>query len=690
MKRFILLLLIFLCPIISSAYWEELSSGLEGDSIINITKINNSIFIATNLGLFKSTDNFYKYKQILLDPQIDTLNYFRKINFIGFHNNRLFVATDRQGLFYSDDFGKTWKMKIIGSEITRVKYIEFIDSSLIICTSTSLYYSNDFGDTFVRNDKFSDYTSMNNTFRFKNKLYLITYGSGVFTSIDNGNTWQAKPDNLNNKKLDFTGISQDTIIVKANENYYYSVDQAETWNIYKIKYLSKDDVILHFKIFSDIYFVRSKLKGYILSYDKGKSWISIDTIFDGRFFLTAVLNNKDNLFIGTNRNGLFSTEDSCKTFEAAVQNIWRNIQTNSKAYYLNSLASYKGHLFAGTESNGIWISTDNGARWNLSNSSLNNKYISCLKYKDSLLFAGTLEDNFYVSSDCGKTWKNRSNGLQEFKINTILVTDTCLMIGTDGQGVYVSSDHGFHWTKRNNGLNDSLEVVDLLETKSGIFLNNVYCIFLSTNKGLTWSRRSKPFDLVPICFNYSYEKLFLGTDDGIYYSEDNANTWIKSSKGIPNKVTINQILLANGCLYAATDYAGMFVSVDKGKSWQKINDGLKEYSIEHLDCDSTYIYATSNKVYRARLDNYILESFDDIEKRTEELVLFPNPASDKIYFDKNIESDLNSRITLFNSLGEYLKEYGIEKLSNGLDISFLNKGLYFIRINNSLYKFIKE
>lgn len=691
MKRFILLLLIFLCPIISSAYWEELSGGLKGDSIIYITKINNFKFIATNQGLFQSTDNLYKYKQIFLDPKIDSLNYFQNINFIGFHKNRLFVTTEKQGFFYSDDFGKTWKMKALGMSITRVKHIEFVDSNLIICTSTGLYYSYDFGESFVKYETgFSKNASMNNTFKFKNKLYLVTYSSGVFTSIDNGVTWQSKPDNLKSKKLEFVGISVDTIIIKANETYYYTVDQAETWNIYNFKHLTKDDDVLHFKISSGVYFIRSQFKGYMLSYNMGKDWIDIDHLFNEKYFLSAVLIDNDRLFIGTNSNGLFLSEDSSKTFVDAVQSIWRNNSMNTNAYYLNSFACYKGNLYAGTESNGIWISTDNGTRWNLSNSSLSKKYISCLKSKDSLLFAGTLEDNFYVSSDSGKTWKNRSSGLQDFKINTILVTDTCLMIGSDGQGVYISFDHGFHWTKRNTGLNDSLQIVDLIETDNGIFLNNIYAIFLSTDNGQTWNRRSKPYDLVPICFNYSNDKLFLGTNNGIYYSEDKADTWIKCSEGIPNKVKINKIGFANGCLFAASDNAGIFVSLDRGKSWKKINEGLQEFTILNIDYDSTYIYATTNKVYRARLDNFIVESADDIVKQSKELVLFPNPAYDKIFINDIIENNKNSRLILYNSLGEFLGEYSIENLKCGLDISTLIKGLYFIKINNSLYKFMKE
>lgn len=691
MKRSILYLLLFLYPIISSAYWEELSGGLKGDSIIFISKINNYKFIATNHGLFQSTESLFKYKQVFLDKQIDTADYFTKINFIGFHNNRLFVTTEMQGFFYSDDFGKTWNMKSFGWSNTRIKYIEFVDSNLIICTSTGLYYSYDFGESFVKFETgFPKNASMNNTFKVKNKLYLVSYASGLFTSTDFGKTWQSNADILNKKKLDFTGISGDTIIIKANDVYYYSVDQAETWNIYKLNNISKDDVILHFKIFSNYYFVRSKFKGYIFSSDKGKTWIDIDQLFNEKYFLSAALIDDNNIFIGTSSNGLYLSQDTCKTFLDAVQSIWRNKEMNTNSYYLNSFACYKGNLLAGTESNGIWISTDNGIRWNLSNSSINNKYISCLRYKDSLLFAGTLEDNFYVSSDRGFTWKNRSSGLQEFKINTMLITDTCWLIGSDGQGVYISLDHGFHWTKRNKGLNDSLEVIDLALTDSGVFLNNVYGIFQSKDFGINWEKRHKPDDVNPICFKYTYGKLFLGTNDGVYYSNDHADTWIKSSEGIPKKVTINQIEAANGCLFAATENAGIFVSLNQGLSWQKINEGLNEYSIKHIDFDSTYIYVTTNKVYRARLDNFIVESIENIDKKTDDLILYPNPATERIYIDKNIETDMNSKIILFNSLGEYIEEYRIESINNGLDIRCLSQGLYFIKIANKFYSFIKE
>lgn len=67
----------------------------------------------------------------------------------------------------------------------------------------------------------------------------------------------------------------------------------------------------------------------------------------------------------------------------------------------------------------------------------------------------------------------------------------------------------------------------------------------------------------------------------------------------------------------------------------------------------------------------------------------PNPAESIL----TIALNKNKKISVINLLGEILSEKNISSVSNGkvdLDISFLSPGIYFIKVDNKVKKFVKE
>lgn len=82
-------------------------------------------------------------------------------------------------------------------------------------------------------------------------------------------------------------------------------------------------------------------------------------------------------------------------------------------------------------------------------------------------------------------------------------------------------------------------------------------------------------------------------------------------------------------------------------------------------------------------------SVDDVSLNTNSVRLYPNPVNDKLFIksDNAIDS-----ITIYNVNGQIIKQ--TEIFSNGLDVSGLNAGLYFINIKSdnreNIKKFIKN
>jgi hypothetical protein len=80
----------------------------------------------------------------------------------------------------------------------------------------------------------------------------------------------------------------------------------------------------------------------------------------------------------------------------------------------------------------------------------------------------------------------------------------------------------------------------------------------------------------------------------------------------------------------------------------------------------------------------ILTSFKEESFNFNEVILYPNPTKDKLKI-KNVGKE--TKVGLINYFGQLIKE---TELENGeMDVKELPEGIYFLRINNLTYKFIK-
>jgi glutathione peroxidase len=67
-----------------------------------------------------------------------------------------------------------------------------------------------------------------------------------------------------------------------------------------------------------------------------------------------------------------------------------------------------------------------------------------------------------------------------------------------------------------------------------------------------------------------------------------------------------------------------------------------------------------------------------------EMSIFPNPAVNYISFSRNADS-----VEIYNLIGNSVKEFGFVNANERIDVSDLPEGLYFIKVNGKVEKFIK-
>jgi hypothetical protein len=141
---------------------------------------------------------------------------------------------------------------------------------------------------------------------------------------------------------------------------------------------------------------------------------------------------------------------------------------------------------------------------------------------------------------------------------------------TDGV-VHFTSDGGITWSRRSTGLpvaflpdvavgpNDALTAYTCARRASGPR------VFLTTDAGVVWSdiTGDLPANVSPhsmaVDFRPNPDKLFLGTDYGVYTSTNGGVQWIKDSASLPNCAVFDlQLDLANDYVLAATHGRGMW------------------------------------------------------------------------------------------------------------------------------------
>ena len=68
---------------------------------------------------------------------------------------------------------------------------------------------------------------------------------------------------------------------------------------------------------------------------------------------------------------------------------------------------------------------------------------------------------------------------------------------------------------------------------------------------------------------------------------------------------------------------------------------------------------------------------------------YPNPANEIIYFKFDVKNQTDFRFELYDLRGKKIIDKLIDEKTHSINISTLNKGVYFIKMNNQIQKFIK-
>jgi len=211
-----------------------------------------------------------------------------------------------------------------------------------------------------------------------------------------------------------------------------------------------------------------------------------------------------------------------------------------------------------------------------------------------IVAAGTLSGVFR-SLDGGQSWARiTAEGdpdLRNFESVAFGFHDPNVMYAGTWHLGWKTVDGGQTWLPMHAGMIDDSDVMTLTVDRwrpHVVYATACTGIYRSDDDAARWtkikgipnsSRRTRSFAQSPD----DQERLFAGTTEGLWSSEDGAATWHLITQ---NNLIVNSVLaLPGGIVLLGTEGAGVVRSTDGGRTWLAANDGFSERFVSKVAFD---------------------------------------------------------------------------------------------------------
>ena len=192
----------------------------------------------------------------------------------------------------------------------------------------------------------------------------------------------------------------------------------------------------------------------------------------------------------------------------------------------------------------------------------------------------------YHSLDGGRTWMPFDRGIPaDATVSSFLVMNNEIFTTTDNHGIYLIKDGQIAWKRIDEDLPKDIDINALSAAGDSFVIGTLKDgIMLSKNRGKNWRDPKIQINNIPIrCLHAKENILFAGTDNGIYKSLDDGDTWEYVWKG----VQVNGFTEVNSRIFAAL-MNGVIMTNDDGSNWKYV---YKPHTLHDISTDGKRIFA---------------------------------------------------------------------------------------------------
>lgn len=497
----------------------------------------NTLYAATNMGVFKSTDAAATWANIRPGKFYDIE--------MNPGNNMILYTGDSTGVFRTTNAGASWSAVpgVTSTGRTSICVTPANSAAVYVWSEGgALYYSNNSGVSFTtRTDPTTDctpygYYDMVIDVSPVNENILFTGGLNVARSTDGGNSWTVASDwggwpnanyvHADNHALQFGPASSNTIYSCNDGGIFRSADQGNTWSD-----LSGGIDIKQYYRLSGSFITPSVI--YAGAQDNGTdrvTGVNAATQVNGADGEECLVDfTDDNIVFVSSQSGYFmKSTDGGASFTALSQ-----FGCDWTSPIIMDQTDHNNMYLGGSD---VYRSTDNGDTWNnVSNGAFDGTCVYSLEISPtspSYVYAATF-GNIYRTTNGGTSWSTITGSLPvgQAAISGIAISD---------------------------GNPDAVWV-----TLSGFAAGEK--VYYTTNGGVTWTNMTGSLPNVPAnCIEYqngSNDLLYVGTDLGVFYMDATMNDWLPYNNGLPNVIIDElEIHYPTSKLRAATYGRGLWES----------------------------------------------------------------------------------------------------------------------------------
>ncbi len=497
----------------------------------------------------------------------------------------VYVGSDVAGIFRSRDSGNHFEIIGKGLEGFSVADIAITHTDPIqvfLLTDDGLYHSINQGDTWTRLSGKICYLSR----YFGSHLMLITRNS-LWVGTDKNGVYQISLSDSNVVTNHVKGLEHTKVNgLAVFDGYLYAGTSRGVFRLEKQNWKSQHEgalqgsaEVMDIASSHDVLYALEKHTGLFRWNEMSHTWdncsVSMRSRPKGFKSLAVHPDNPDIVFIGSYPENwpyqLFKTHDGGKTWQS---NMSFQIDTEAPSNWTQTLSSAENIAFVPGDSNAMFLAD----WWNL-----------------------------WKSTDTGEHWKQKHLGLQNTVINDLKIhplDSKKLYLCAADNGLMISDDFGKHWRRAMNGVADghaqAIEISQKDPSRMVLLVNpwnnkgRVY-IYASRNSGDSWKDIgfSVPVQNLPklgyvdglatnlVLDTVSENTIYVGTNGyGVYKSVNAGKNWTQMNQGMttpyikgPGALRIHP--QRSSTLFASTAAGGIFKTTNGGDNWQQVTTGKR-------------------------------------------------------------------------------------------------------------------
>jgi hypothetical protein len=278
------------------------------------------------------------------------------------------------------------------------------------------------------------------------------------------------------------------------------------------------------------------------SRDNGRNWENESTGLP-----TKVSIGLGGIAISENLLGLATKEHGVYLYHTAGSN-WTNVPTSKEIIEGNigALALFKNTILIGTQHKGVFTSKNQGQTWVPQNAGLANQSIRrFIEYKGALYVC--TNDGFYVFNEILLGWELKF-GFASLQVNGATHFNGSFYLATN-QGIYQEAK-GQVWVN----VAPKVSVHNISSDDNALYAMTYDVLLITSSDGTNWSNIQEGLPKKLYTFNVLNQNgtLFAGQWDGIYKKTGPFDTWVSSSKGLPDGFAATNMKSFKGILVIST------------------------------------------------------------------------------------------------------------------------------------------